>query len=246
MADGSFHHWLKTWPSTCSRIMCLQHTQNLFKQSWGGPNGTQAIALTGLSDRYIQLCCQETALIFLPSFLVSVSARSSLPVSIFCCALWFRLAKPLPQLWLPWTCSAYVFATEHSVLQGWKYALAPLFVSGCWWLMAPRVSSWSCQVKIHWATMYSCTVSYQTFWFMTYIRQITWIFLHNNIWRKHAQKKDVARKRSLYPHFTGRKTKVPWSLSLDIAVRWLSCKYSSKKRWRGITKFLLRTSRACC
>ena len=176
-----------------------------------------------LSDHYIQLL-PGNCFYFLPSFLVSVSAPSSLPISISCCTLRFHLAKPLPQLWLPWTCGAYVFATEHGMVQGWKYALAPFFVSGWRWLMAPGVTSWYCQVKIHQATMYSCTVSYQPFWFITYMRQIMPIFFNNNMWRKHAEKKDSARKQSLHPHFTGRKTKVPWSLSLDIAVQWLSRK----------------------
>lgn len=36
--------------------------------------------------------------------------------------------------------------------------------------------------------MYSCTVSYQPFRFITYMRQIMPIFFHNNMWRKHAQK----------------------------------------------------------
>lgn len=45
--------------------------------------------------------------------------------------------------------------------------------------------------------MYSCTASCQPFWFIAYMRQIMPIVFYNNMWRKRAQKKDLARKQSL-------------------------------------------------
>lgn len=126
LADVSFCHWPKTGHSTGSRIMCLS-TQDIFKQRWSGPKAHKQLHLQS-SQTTTPSSVVRKLLLFFPSFLMYVSATSSLPISIFYCALWFHLAKPLPQLWLPWTCRAYVFTAEHGVVQGWKYALSPVFV----------------------------------------------------------------------------------------------------------------------
>lgn len=90
--------------STCSRIMCLQHAQDLFKQGWDGPDCTQAITLAGLpANRPLHpaSCCQETAPIFLLLFLVSVSglcllAHCQFPFSVASCSfIWQKL------IWVP-------------------------------------------------------------------------------------------------------------------------------------------------
>lgn len=72
--------------STCSRIMCLQHTQDLFKQGWDGPGCTQAITLAGLlANRPLHpALLPGNSSYFSPLvFGVCLSASNSLPISIF-------------------------------------------------------------------------------------------------------------------------------------------------------------------
>lgn len=181
-----------------SRIICIQCTHDLFKQGWGGPSGTQAITLAKLSEHYVQFCCPF--LIFFSHFwwMYLLLAHSQCAFSIVPCKfIWQNLCLSFG--WLEHEVLIFLLLSPAEV-QGWKCALVIFFESGQWGLMAPGVSSWHCQVKIHQVTMCSLTLSYQPFWCITYMTQIIPIFLHNAMWRKCAQK-----KRKSLPSFNRQK-----------------------------------------
>lgn len=161
---------------------------------------------------------RKRLLFFSSHFLVSNSAPSSLPVSIFCCTLWFHLAKPLPRFWLPWTRSACFHYWAWRSL-GMEVCVTIIFCVRLVIVNGPGVSFWYCQVKTNQATRNSCTVSYHTFWLITYMRQIMPIFSHKICGEKMNRKRTQLESRifSLISRADKPKHPVFWSWTLQFS-----------------------------